>query len=50
MAVMVDIWESEPHFTDFRESRLGPAIGEVMGDRGGPPQIEVLEVHDLFKA
>ena len=37
---VVDAWESRGQFDAFRESRLMPAIMEVMGDRmaqGGPP-------------
>jgi hypothetical protein len=46
---VVDVWESEQQFNDFRESRLGPAVGEVMGEDGGPPSIQVFEAHDLVK-
>jgi hypothetical protein len=45
---VVDVWESEQQFNDFRESRLGPAVGEVMGEAAGPPNIEVREVRDFF--
>jgi uncharacterized protein YeaC (DUF1315 family) len=37
---VVDAWESRGQFDAFRESRLMPAIMQVMGDRmaqGGPP-------------
>jgi hypothetical protein len=37
---VVDGWESRAQFDAFRESRLMPAVGQVMGDRmaqGGPP-------------
>jgi hypothetical protein len=37
---VVDAWESREQFDAFRESRLTPAIMQVMGDRmgqGGPP-------------
>jgi hypothetical protein len=46
---VIDVWESEQAFNDFRESRLGPAVGEVMGEDAGPPNIEVLELHDVVK-
>jgi hypothetical protein len=46
---VVDVWESEQQFMDFREQRLGPAVGEVMGENAGPPNVQVLEVHDLVK-
>lgn len=46
---VIDVWESEQAFHDFRESRLGPAVAEVMGDAAGPPDIEVLELHDVVK-
>ena len=45
---IVDVWESEQQFNDFRDSRLGPAVGEVMGEAAGPPNIQVLEVHDFI--
>jgi hypothetical protein len=37
---VVDAWESREHFDAFRESRLMPAVAQVMGDsmgQGGPP-------------
>jgi uncharacterized protein YeaC (DUF1315 family) len=38
---VVDVWESREQFDAFRESRLMPAVMQVMGDRmaqgGGPP-------------
>lgn len=46
---VVDVWESEQHFQDFRDQRLGPAVGEVMGADGPTPEIQVHEVHDLLK-
>ena len=46
---VVDVWESEQHFNDFREQRLGPAIGEVLGETAGPPDLQVFELHDLVK-
>lgn len=46
---VIDVWESEQHFQDFRDQRLGPAVGEVMGADGPPPEIQVHEVHDLLK-
>jgi hypothetical protein len=46
---VIDVWDSEQAFNDFRESRLGPAVGEVMGEDAGPPNIEVLELHDVVK-
>jgi hypothetical protein len=45
----IDVWESEEAFNNFRESRLGPAIGEVMGDGAAEPQVQVFELHDLVK-
>jgi hypothetical protein len=46
---VVDVWESEQAFQDFREQRLGPAVGEVMGEDGPMPEIQIHEVHDLLK-
>ena len=46
---VVDVWESEQHFNDFREQRLGPAVHEVMGEDPAPPTVQVHEVHDLVQ-
>jgi len=46
---VIDVWESEDAFNAFRESRLGPAVAEVMGETAGPPNIEVLDLHDVVK-
>ena len=34
---VIDIWETREHFERFAESRLGPAIGKVLGERGIEP-------------
>ena len=34
---VLDIWESEQAFQNFVESRLGPAMGEALGDDAPPP-------------
>jgi hypothetical protein len=48
---VIDIWENEAQFHSFREQRLQPAMAEALGEEAlaEPPQIEVLEAHDLFK-
>ncbi len=46
---VIDVWESEQAFNDFRESRLGPAVAEVLGEAAGPPNVQVLELHDVVK-
>ena len=46
---VVDVWESEQHFNDFREQRVGPTVHEVLGPDAEPPQIQVHEVHDLIQ-
>ena len=46
---VIDVWESEQAFNDFRESRLGPAVAEVLGADAGPPNVEVLELHDVIR-
>ena len=50
---VVDIWDSAEDFQAFFESRLGPAVQEVMGpppeDAGPPPEPTILDVHDLVK-
>jgi hypothetical protein len=48
---IVDVWESQEAFDRFREERLAPAIGQVVGEQQGaaPPEVRVYEVHDLVK-
>ena len=46
---VVDVWESEQHFNDFRDQRVGPTVVEVVGPDAGPPNIQVHEVHDLIR-
>ncbi len=45
---VIDVWESEARFHAFRESRLGAAIGQVLGDTG-PQRIDVMETHTVVK-
>jgi hypothetical protein len=48
---VVDAWESREQFDAFRESRLMPAVMQVMGDQmaqgGPPPEPEQYEPLDL---
>ena len=45
---VVDIWESEAAFTEFREKRLAPAFAKV----GGIPQpkITTFQVYNRYSA
>lgn len=50
---VVDVWESREQFDAFQESRLMPAVMQVMGDRmgqgGPPPEPQQYEPLDLQK-
>ena len=44
---VLDIWESEQAFENFVESRLGPTIGETLGDEAPPaPQPKYTQLHN----
>jgi hypothetical protein len=44
---ILDIWESEQAFENFVESRLGPTIGETLGDEAPPaPQPRYTQLHN----
>ena len=48
---IVDVWESEAHFTKFRDERLMPAVEKMMAERpsGAPPAREsTYELHDIL--
>ena len=46
---ILDIWESPEAFEAFAESRLGPGIGETLGDDApGPPQPKFTELHNAY--
>jgi hypothetical protein len=47
---ILDIWESPEAFGAFAESRLGPTIGETLGDDApdGPPQPKFTELHNAY--
>jgi heme-degrading monooxygenase HmoA len=50
---IVDVWETEAHFTKFRDERLMPAVEKMMAERpsGGPPAREsTYELHDILPA
>jgi quinol monooxygenase YgiN len=40
-----EVWESEDHMRRFEQERLIPALHEVFGDLGEPPQEQVAELH-----
>ncbi len=46
-----DVWDSAEAFERFRDERLGPAVAEVVGegDPAGQPEVEIYELHDVFK-
>ena len=44
---VVDVWESEADWENFRNDRLGLAIQEVAGDQAPVPEIETYEIHDF---
>jgi hypothetical protein len=49
--LIVDIWETPDAFGAFAESRLGPAIGQVMGDDAPPaPEPRFTELHNAYCA
>jgi hypothetical protein len=44
---ILDVWESADAFGAFAESRLGPGIGETLGDDAPePPQPKFTELHN----
>jgi hypothetical protein len=44
---ILDVWESEQAFENFVESRLGPTIGETLGDEAPPaPQPRYTQLHN----
>jgi hypothetical protein len=47
---ILDIWESPEAFGAFAESRLGPTIGETLGDDApdGPPEPKFTELHNAY--
>jgi heme-degrading monooxygenase HmoA len=46
----LDIWESEEAFAEFAQSRLGPTIGETLGDEApaGPPEPKFTQLHNAY--
>ena len=49
---ILDIWESADAFSAFAESRLGPTIGETLGDDApdAPPQPSFTELHNAHNS
>jgi hypothetical protein len=45
---VVDIWESSGHLDRFVEQRLGPAIGQALGERAEEPQRSDVELHSFY--
>ena len=46
--VVTDVWETRQHFDRFVDERLGSAMGETVGDRGGQPQITEVQLHTFY--
>jgi heme-degrading monooxygenase HmoA len=51
--LIIDIWESEQDFDDFRTSRLNPAMESVVGSEAfaamPTPERDIYEVHNLVR-
>jgi hypothetical protein len=46
---ILDIWESPEAFNAFAESRLGPTIGETLGDDApAAPEPKFTELHNAY--
>ena len=46
---VLDIWESEQAFENFVESRLGPTMGQELGDEAPPPpQPKYTQLHNAY--
>ena len=47
---ILDIWESADAFNAFAQSRLGPTIGETLGDDApaGPAEPKFTELHNAY--
>ena len=45
---VVDVWESRGQFDRFVDSRLGPAMGEALGDRGEQPNVVEAPLHSFY--
>jgi hypothetical protein len=46
--VVHDAWESRAQFDAFVADRLGPALGQALGDRAEQPQLIERELHTMF--
>ena len=46
---IMDVWESADAFESFSENRLGPAVGEVVGELQ-PSRREIFELHNFVRA
>jgi hypothetical protein len=48
---ILDIWESEQAFENFVDSRLGPTIGDTLGDDApAPPAPQYKQLHNAYHA
>lgn len=45
---VVDIWDSPETYDRFVEERLGPAIGQALGDRAEQPQRKDVPLHTFY--
>lgn len=46
--VVADVWESREKFDSFVESRLGAAIGQVLGPDAPQPEITETSLHTFY--
>jgi hypothetical protein len=46
---ILDVWESAEAFGAFAESRLGAAIGKVLGDDAPQVEPQFTELHNAYK-
>jgi hypothetical protein len=51
---IVDVWDSSELYEKFRDSRLMPAMGKIMSERGmavpdSPPEAQYAEALDLVR-
>jgi hypothetical protein len=46
----VDVWDSAEQFQSFAETRLGPAIAEVVGPDAPQAQIDIQEARAVVKS
>ena len=43
-----DVWDSRQQFDDFVQARLGPAMGQALGDRAEQPNVTETALHTFY--